>query len=107
MMSFLVQDFLDYAQIKSGKFRTNIHPFNLRETIRKVVNIQIEKARSRDIELNERFTINGIDSLEQSSNKDSTLQDTSTEMFSTLVYSDEQRLIQVLLNLQSNALKFT
>ena len=24
MMSFLVQDFLDYAQIKSNKFRVNI-----------------------------------------------------------------------------------
>jgi len=38
MMSFLVQDFLDYAQIKSGKqFRTNIKPFNIRETIERVM----------------------------------------------------------------------
>jgi len=30
MMSFLVQDFLDYAQIKSNKFRTEEKPFSIR-----------------------------------------------------------------------------
>jgi len=39
-MKFLVQDFLDYAQIKSGKFRKNLKEFNIRDTIEKVMLIQ-------------------------------------------------------------------
>ena len=37
IMTFLVQDLLDYAQIKSGKFRINIKPFNIREMVEKVM----------------------------------------------------------------------
>jgi len=36
-MSFLIQDLLDYAQIKSGKFRKNLKEFNIRETIEEVM----------------------------------------------------------------------
>ena len=32
-MSFMVQDLLDFAQIKAGKFRKNIQEFNIREAI--------------------------------------------------------------------------
>eukprot|EP00356_Strombidium_inclinatum_P015900 CAMPEP_0170509730 /NCGR_PEP_ID=MMETSP0208-20121228/65373_1 /TAXON_ID=197538 /ORGANISM="Strombidium inclinatum, Strain S3" /LENGTH=75 /DNA_ID=CAMNT_0010793117 /DNA_START=1359 /DNA_END=1586 /DNA_ORIENTATION=- len=39
LMSFLVQDFLDYAQIKSGKFRVNVKPFDVTETVEKVISI--------------------------------------------------------------------
>jgi len=39
MMSFLVQDFLDYAQIKSCKFRTESKPFDVREAISSVMAI--------------------------------------------------------------------
>ena len=45
MMIFLVQDLLDYAQIKSGKFRTNISKFNICQTIQKVISIQKEQAQ--------------------------------------------------------------
>ena len=37
LMSFLVQDLLDHAQIRSGKFRKNIKTFDIRETIEKVM----------------------------------------------------------------------
>ena len=36
-MTFLVQDFLDYAQIKTGKFRKNNTKFNIRKTVEKVI----------------------------------------------------------------------
>ena len=36
-MKFLIQDLLDYAQIKSGKFRQNIEEFNIREAVEKVM----------------------------------------------------------------------
>ena len=51
MMSFLVQDFLDYAQIKSGKFRINIKPFDIHDMLEKVICIQREKATESGLEL--------------------------------------------------------
>jgi signal transduction histidine kinase len=39
MMASMIQDLLDYAQIKVGKFRKNITLFNIRESIQKVVSI--------------------------------------------------------------------
>mmetsp|Transcript_17654 Transcript_17654/g.27313 ORF Transcript_17654/g.27313 Transcript_17654/m.27313 type:complete len:133 (+) Transcript_17654:1525-1923(+) len=86
-MSFLVQDFLDFAQIKSGKFRVNLKEFDILTTIDKVMSIQREKASEAK-----------IDFLLQAEN----IQGTSYN-----IISDEQRVMQVLLNLQSNALKFT
>jgi len=91
MMSFLVQDFLDYAQIKSGKFRINAKPFDIKSTIDNVISIQKLKAAESGIILKTEFE--GMSSIDNS--------DSST------IYSDEQRVMQVLLNLQSNALKFT
>jgi hypothetical protein len=38
LMTFLVQDFLDYAQIKAGKFRVNCKPFNIRHAVEMVMN---------------------------------------------------------------------
>ena len=32
-MDFIVQDFLDYAQIKAEKFRMNLEPFDLIEAV--------------------------------------------------------------------------
>ena len=33
LMSFLIQDLLDFAQIKAGKFRKNIEYFDIREAV--------------------------------------------------------------------------
>mmetsp|Transcript_5517 Transcript_5517/g.8657 ORF Transcript_5517/g.8657 Transcript_5517/m.8657 type:complete len:121 (-) Transcript_5517:1112-1474(-) len=37
IMAFLVQDLLDYAQIKAGKFRKRVCRFNIREAIESVI----------------------------------------------------------------------
>ena len=37
LMEFLVQDLLDYAQIKNNKFRKNLTKFNIKEAINQVV----------------------------------------------------------------------
>jgi len=38
-MSFLIQDLLDFAQIKAGKFRKNYQTFNLFDAIDQVMSI--------------------------------------------------------------------
>ena len=39
MQMLLLQDLLDYSQIKAGKFRKNITRFCVRETINNVMNL--------------------------------------------------------------------
>lgn len=51
MMAFLVQDLLDYAQIKSGKFRKNLSSFNIVRTIEKCTKILKRKAEGKGIRL--------------------------------------------------------
>jgi signal transduction histidine kinase len=85
-MAFLVQDFLDYSQIKAGKFRVNKKSFKLRQAVENVVSFQAKSAQMKQTKLEVEFE-----------NIPEDLQ----------IISDEQRLMQVLLNLQSNALKFT
>jgi signal transduction histidine kinase len=51
MMSFLVDDLLDFAQLNAGKFRKVIKLFNLKEAINEVVSIQKEKATMAGIKL--------------------------------------------------------
>ena len=55
LMSFLVQDFLDYAQIKAGKFRINNVKFNIKEAIEKVMSIQRKKATDMGIDFKVRY----------------------------------------------------
>jgi signal transduction histidine kinase len=55
MMSFLVDDLLDFAQLNAGKFRKVIKSFDLAETINEVVNIQIDKAAMAGIKLKSVF----------------------------------------------------
>ena len=49
IMNSMIQDLLDYAQIKVGKFRKNITSFNLREVIEKVVSIMRNKGQAKGI----------------------------------------------------------
>lgn len=49
-MTFIVQDLLDYAQIKAGKFRKNISTFDIRESVEKVMCIQRTKAEEKGLE---------------------------------------------------------
>jgi signal transduction histidine kinase len=43
-MEFVVEDLLDFAQLKNEKFRKNIELFNVHDAIEEVVNIQKAKA---------------------------------------------------------------
>ena len=42
IMLFMVQDLLDWAQIKSNKFRKNIHEFNIVKAVETVIHVQID-----------------------------------------------------------------
>ena len=50
LMSFLIQDLLDFAQIKAGKFRKYIEYFDIREAVEQVMCIQRQKALDQGIE---------------------------------------------------------
>ena len=51
IMAFMIQDMLDYGQIKAGKFRKNIESFNIRESVEEVMSIQRQKANQGGIQL--------------------------------------------------------
>ena len=87
MMLYMVQDLLDMAQIKSDKFRKNITNFSIMDAVNAVINIQNDKAVQKGLKLYAEFV--NIDSS------------------NAMICSDEQRIKQVLLGLQSNAIKFT
>ena len=81
----LINDVLDMSKIESGKFSLNIDSVSLREVMEGLVSIVQPQVRAKKL----RFDIRIHDIL------------------SERVYSDSVRLNQVLLNLLSNALKFT
>lgn len=44
ILSFLVNDILDYAQISAGKFRKFFHKFNLNESVDEILLVMKNKA---------------------------------------------------------------
>lgn len=94
-LQFMVQDMLDFAQIKQGKFRINIEYFDIIQAIKDVMLIQQRKAEDNKTKLFATF-VNIKDSVTDSNN-----------FYSSQIETDKQRVMQVLLCLQSNALKFT
>ena len=84
LLTFIVQDLLDFAQIKSGNFRKNINDFNILDAVEEVIMIQRRKAHDNNINLT-----------------------FSSVCGNPIIQTDRQRVMQVLLGLQSNALKFT
>ena len=50
IMQSIVQDILDYAQIKVGKFRKVIKRFNVRESVERVMSVQRNKANELGLE---------------------------------------------------------
>ena len=85
IMMYLVQDFLDYAQIKAGKFRKNVTTFNICEAVEEIMSIQRKKAEISGLELCARYV--------NISHNDQELH------YSPIISSDEQRIMQILLNL--------
>ena len=55
LMTFLVQDLLDYAHIKSNKFKPNIKPLNVVEMVDKVMGIQKDKAEAQGLDFSSEF----------------------------------------------------
>ena len=76
-MSFMVQDLLDYAQIKANKFRKNLKSFNIRESVDKVMCIQRQKAQEQTIDFYAEFINIGED------------ESGSLGSYSPIIYSDE------------------
>jgi signal transduction histidine kinase len=54
-LHYMVQDLLDYAQIRSGKFRKNIDQFDIIEAVEDVMLIQQRKAQDNQINLHATF----------------------------------------------------
>jgi len=95
-MTFLVQDLLDYAHIKSKKFKQNINPFNVIEMVDKVMDLQKDKADAQGLLFTSEFVNIAREGEEVEEGR-----------HSPVIHCDEQRIMQVMLSIQSNALKFT
>jgi len=81
----IINDILDFSKIEAGKLELETAPFNLREVIEDAADILAERAHSKGLEL---------------------ICDIPSHIEMT-VNGDGQRLRQVIINLISNAVKFT
>jgi signal transduction histidine kinase/CheY-like chemotaxis protein len=81
----IINDILDFSKIEAGKLELERAPFCLRDIVEDAVDILAERAHSKQLEL---------------------VCDVPAE-FDTRVCGDGQRLRQVIINLISNAVKFT
>jgi signal transduction histidine kinase/CheY-like chemotaxis protein len=81
----IINDILDFSKIEAGKLELDSAPFCLRDIVEDAVDILAERAHSKGLEL---------------------ICDIPAE-FDTKVCGDGQRLRQVIINLISNAVKFT
>ena len=81
----IINDILDFSKIEAGKLELDMAPFCLRDVVEDAVDILAERAHSKGLEL---------------------VCDIPAE-FDTRVSGDGQRLRQVIINLISNAVKFT
>ncbi|CDW86801.1 -like sensor kinase protein [Stylonychia lemnae] len=85
ILLFLVNDLLDFQQIKNGKFRKNEMPCNIKDTINEAIEIIKLAIEEKGLTLNFHIENNIPEEL----------------------VTDSQRINQILLNLLQNALKFT
>ncbi len=83
-LSSLVNDILDYSQLKHGDIALNLTTVNLHSIVRLIISICIPLIENKDLEIR-----------------------TTIDPESYNVYADENRLQQILLNIISNAIKFT
>ena len=86
LVSFLIEDFLDLAQVRTGNFRKIISTFEASQPFDEVVSILSYKAKHKRVGIEINF-----ENLEPNE----------------LIRTDKRRIMQVMLNLLSNALKFT
>ncbi len=81
----IINDILDFSKIEAGKMKIEPYPFNFRSTIDYLMDQMSFKTNEKEIEL--------ISSVEQT--------------IPNILIGDESRLIQVLINLLGNSVKFT
>ena len=81
----IINDILDFSKIEAGKMHIDKHPFNLKEVIDSVVRLYQGTAEDKGLYLNSEL---------------------DSKLFGSYK-GDEGRLRQVILNLVSNAIKFT
>ncbi|MGV2986608.1 ATP-binding protein [Vibrio sp. E150_011] len=81
----LINDILDISKIESGNLLISLHSSNLREIVYDTVAIVLSKAQEKSLDLHVEFSSN----------------------FPHLLLIDDHRLRQILMNLMSNAVKFT
>lgn len=81
----LINEVLDFSKIEAGRMELDAHPFSAREIAERAVDMLRPKAAQKALKL----------SLE------------APDEDGALVVGDERRLLQILLNLMSNAVKFT
>ena len=96
LMTFLVNDFIDLAQIKNQKFRKNIQQFDIMDAVEEVMSIQRHSAKDKNI--NFYATYVNIDPKYAFVTNDSIIQK-SEKQYSPLINSDKKRIQQVLLNI--------
>lgn len=84
-MEHIISNLLDFSKIEAGKFEINESPFDFRESIQHVVDTSIGIANEKGLKLSAYIAPDIPD----------------------MVIGDELRVVQVLNNLVSNALKFT
>jgi signal transduction histidine kinase len=85
LLTSFLHDLIDWTQIKLGKFNKKVEHFNIRETFDDIIKMMKFKAELKQIYCRLEFE----------------------DEFPSYVYGDNQRLMQLTINLISNALKFT
>ncbi|CDW87942.1 multi-sensor hybrid histidine kinase [Stylonychia lemnae] len=85
LLLYLINDVLDYSQLESSKLMLNIEATNLRQIVQECINVLKFRADIKGLQLNSQFSFD----------------------FPQVIYSDENRVRQILINLISNAIKYT
>jgi signal transduction histidine kinase len=107
MLLLNVEDILGFAQIKAGKFSKIEKKFNIKRCVEEIVSILSYQAESKEVTISCQFL--GFPSKATVNRNSNASSDSigGNEMMNLMILSDEKRIKQIIMNLQSNALKFT